>query len=516
MLLATKSIKYERPDSTRNRRLTKSVSSEQLENSLRAEVDAHVHSRLQGLQEDIARLQSELNEAFTRLMERTASMGQADAPFVAAVSDHIRAARERGIEMGVAEAPGTRSASNVALLKFAIEELDSQQSQASILDALVNRAASFAPRILFLIIKNGQARGWRARGLAGTVGDEVAQEIGFPLSTNTVVGEVARSRATWSGQATGHGDNHLLLDKLGEPQPQRIVAIPMMARGRAVAVLYADSAGLDAGAINLEALEILVRVASMAIELLAAPQAAAQPEAAPQQQRQEEVAQEADEQASAPAAAASQQQQQVPEAAFIPPAQRVTAELIAPPAETFYEPTFAAEPNAPESISSASPVTNFAPSVSAQPETIPAILEPMPSVAPPVAPATPPPPPSPAASTTADSGSAARRYGRAAEAELPVEVSEDERRLHYDARRFARLLVSEIKLYNEQRVKEGRAESNIYDLLREDIDRSREMYNKRVAKPVASRYDYFHQELVNTLAEGDAGKMGNSYPGANV
>ncbi len=98
--------------------------------------------------------------------------------------------------------------------------------------------------------------------------------------------------------------------------------------------------------------------------------------------------------------------------------------------------------------------------------------------------------------------------------ELPIEVGEDERRLHNDARRFARLLVSEIKLYNEPKVKEGRNRSDIYDRLREDIDRSRQMYDKRVAPPVAARHDYFHQELVNTLAEGDSAKLGDSYPGA--
>ena len=100
---------------------------------------------------------------------------------------------------------------------------------------------------------------------------------------------------------------------------------------------------------------------------------------------------------------------------------------------------------------------------------------------------------------------------------MPVEVSDDnEKRLHNDARRFARLLVSEIKLYNEQKVNEGRSEGNIYDRLRDDIDRSRQMYDKRVAPPVAARYDYFHQELVNTLAGGDSSKLGNSYPGEMV
>ena len=108
-----------------------------------------------------------------------------------------------------------------------------------------------------------------------------------------------------------------------------------------------------------------------------------------------------------------------------------------------------------------------------------------------------------------------RRSG-VAEPELPIEVSEDERRLHNDARRFARLLVSEIKLYNEPKVQEGRNKGDLYDRLRDDIDRSRQMYDKRVAPPVAARHDYFHQELVNTLAEGDVSKLGQSYPGASA
>jgi hypothetical protein len=108
-----------------------------------------------------------------------------------------------------------------------------------------------------------------------------------------------------------------------------------------------------------------------------------------------------------------------------------------------------------------------------------------------------------------------RRYGM--DAELPVPVSSDEeRRLHNDARRFARLLISEIKLYNEQKVKDGRSEHDLYERLREYIDRSRDMYDKRVKPEVAKKYDYFHHELVGTLAEGDADKLGTAYPGAAV
>jgi len=100
--------------------------------------------------------------------------------------------------------------------------------------------------------------------------------------------------------------------------------------------------------------------------------------------------------------------------------------------------------------------------------------------------------------------------------DLPIEVAEDERRLHNDARRFARLLVSEIKLYNEKKVTEGRESSDLYERLREAIDRSREMYDKRVQPPVASKFDYFHYELVNSLAEGDEARLGSSYKGAKV
>jgi hypothetical protein len=95
-------------------------------------------------------------------------------------------------------------------------------------------------------------------------------------------------------------------------------------------------------------------------------------------------------------------------------------------------------------------------------------------------------------------------------------VTDDERKYHTNARRFARLLVSEIKLYNEQKVSEGRESGDIYDRLREAIDRSREMYEKRVEPQVAARFDYFHYELINDLAEGDAARLGSSYPGAAV
>jgi hypothetical protein len=75
-------------------------------------------------------------------------------------------------------------------------------------------------------------------------------------------------------------------------------------------------------------------------------------------------------------------------------------------------------------------------------------------------------------------------------------------------RRYAKLLVSEIKLYHEAAVSQGRRDANILQRLREEIDRARKLYDERVPHAVRSRADYFDQELVRTLANGDSRLLG--------
>jgi len=462
------------------------VSSDDLDKSLREEVEAYISRRLGSMQEEIFRLQSELNESFTRLVERSTGESMSDTSVASTIAEHLRAAHERGVEQAAAESSKAKASSDLAIIKAAVEEIHEQHSQAEILSTLVNRASSFAPRVAFFIVRNEQAIGWRARGLEGSVGDEAVREISLPLAAETVLGDVAHSRTSWSGTPGSKSENHLLLNRLGGDPPERIVAVPLVVRDKTVAVLYADSAALDSDALNLEALETLVRVASMAVELLSTGRAPAKTAprkeaAAPAAVAEEARAEPREMQAESPAPAAAEA-----EAGYAPHIER-GAEPIS--AET-------AQPEMERVTDEPAPVAEI-------------VAEP--------APAEPPAPqssPSVAGQYAAPLGTA-RRWG-SSDADLPVEVGEDEKRLHNDARRFARLLVSEIKLYNEQKVKDGRSEGNIYDRLREDIDRSRQMYDKRVAPPVAARYDYFHQELVNTLAEGDSGKLGASYPGEMV
>jgi len=87
-------------------------------------------------------------------------------------------------------------------------------------------------------------------------------------------------------------------------------------------------------------------------------------------------------------------------------------------------------------------------------------------------------------------------------------LSPEEQKSHDDAKRFARLVVSEIKLYNEAKVNEGRKNRDIYERLKEDIERGRHMYHERVAAPVRESTNYFYDELVRILAGGDQGALG--------
>jgi hypothetical protein len=71
------------------------------------------------------------------------------------------------------------------------------------------------------------------------------------------------------------------------------------------------------------------------------------------------------------------------------------------------------------------------------------------------------------------------------------------------ARRYARLLVSEIKLYHEAEVVSGREARDLATRLGGEIARARSQYEQRVPLPVRQRVDFFHDELVRTLAGGD-------------
>ncbi|MCC6129434.1 MAG: hypothetical protein IT186_05860 [Acidobacteria bacterium] len=158
------------------------------------------------------------------------------------------------------------------------------------------------------------------------------------------------------------------------------------------------------------------------------------------------------------------------------------------------------------------------PAVAAPPAPAPA----PPAVRPPVAPPEPPRPAvvaPPAAAAAPSALPAADALGGAGVAPMAPPAGfvprsrlggrqDDPRRAAEDARRLARLLISEIKLYNEKKVQEGKASGDIYERLKDDIERSRQVFNERVPEAVRREADYFHEELVRILADGKPDALG--------
>ena len=112
----------------------------------------------------------------------------------------------------------------------------------------------------------------------------------------------------------------------------------------------------------------------------------------------------------------------------------------------------------------------------------------------------------------APSRAAASAAAKPAAAPAAKPVTGDDEEVHKKARRFAKLLVDEIKLYNQGKVAEGRQHRDLYDRLKEDIEKSRASYEKRYGNTAASDGNYFTQEVIRILAENDASVLGRNFP----
>lgn len=544
------------------------MNSEELELSLRTEFESYLKDVYAAMREDVAGFQknfeaefekhkSHMDEAFRGLSERFGSEIKFDKAFTESVLEHLRLARDDGAQLSanafneaqkLVEAPVP---SNYDQLRDAINDISSQTTQSAILRSLVDHVANFTPRGAFFIVKNDSFICWRRFDRHSSLNDEGIREMKFSVSDDTLLADAVHSLATRDNSSGSYSDDDSYLNALGYAPSDRMFAVPLVARGRGVAVLYADS-GSEGGSVNLEAIESLVRVAGLTVELRAAspsthsgasqaPQYVPVPsvQSMPAVETRHETSEASDsasevdkpaefeeytgavaveeEEAGEPQTVDTEVETPVAEdAAYFEPVP-VAAHEEASPVEV--ETGFAMEPldaTPTEKVSdfafASSDAYDAVPEAEAEPETVEEYA---------YATDTPngnghsyEPAPEPLVEVAAAQPVKSRLSDR--HVDLPIDVSDDERRLHNDARRFARLLVSEIKLYNEQKVNEGRDASDLYDRLREAIDRSREMYDKRVQPQVAAKFDYFHYELVSNLAEGNDAKLGGNYPGSAV
>ncbi len=218
-----------------------------------AREEARVEARKE-CDEEISRLREELEERQQELALASAAAAAAAAapPPVQEAAAAKPSAQEHAIE----------------ILKAAIEEIDAQRTQAQALTSLVEHASQLAPRVVFFVVKSGEAVGWKARGFENGLDDDTVRSLTVPAQASNLVGAALASWRTASGDA----EDATLLGRFSSPAAAHAVAIPLVVRvlhgaPKAAAVLYADSGTGSEDSLNLPVLEMLVRVAAMAVEL---------------------------------------------------------------------------------------------------------------------------------------------------------------------------------------------------------------------------------------------------------
>jgi hypothetical protein len=278
----------------------------------------------------------------------------------------------------------------------------------------------------------------------GFAHNDALKALTIPLTADTVFRLVHASRHATRGHSSHSPATAQALARLGG-DPQGILAVPLILRDKVAAVLYCDTSQDEVPAATADLVEILVLFAGKVIDVLSA---------APR------------------------------------PAPGGTSPGLRPPTST----VVASDTVLPVGTGTMRP--QAAPGQIFKPATTPPAR---------VAPLAPPPTPAPAPALTPVPAPAPAPAPPPAPARA---VAPEDQKAHDDAKRFARLVVSEIKLYNEAKVTEGRKTRDIYERLKEDIERGRQMYHDRVPAAVREASDYFQDELVRILAGGDAGALG--------
>jgi hypothetical protein len=393
----------------------------------------------------------------------------------------------------------------------AARSLDEAANQVEALHRFLDLCRGHASRVALLVSRGGAVGVWKALGFSEHGGsDDAARRATPPSAPGSVLARVMEGSAS---ELTA--DNEVSASLAAE-DATRGVLIPMVVKEKISGALYADCVASEENQFDPEALGLLTFLAGLIVDRLASrklkpapaltsvqtgaaaeaasPPTPTPPPPAPASEREFELAEQSAPHPIRPISGAYRMQTELPTPSVRrPPPPPPTEEPRRPTAPPFSRPE--------ESVAQPEPSTglDFAPSVeSGRTMRIPSV--PADSVPSALASAPAAPSEAPAAGRPRPSTGARRLGGPLA----PLEG--DERR--EEARRFAKLLVSEIKLYNEKAVLQGRDKGNIYELLKEDIDRSRQMYDERIPEDVRANSNYFYEELVRILADGHSDALG--------
>jgi len=403
--------------------------------------------------------------------------------------------------------PGDQTSDMLDRLAHSVQRISTQTTEEEILLTLLEESANYATRAALFLCEGEQLRGWRVAS-PGIPADQI-DGISVSTSEDTLLGEACRHGRVVAGAPEMHRGNEIFVQVMGlEVPPEFMAAVPLSLGRKIPAVLYADGDSRDE--VSPGALEVLCQIAVQSLKFLVL--ATVPPTSQPRYQ--------------APAPAPAPALVAAPIAVQSEPAVSAPAVKSEPPVKTEPERSLDADllqniefppPSAHGPIDVLDADLSFAPEIAYEfaPE-VEAPSQPAAAPTPHVAPAAEP------AVESHDFAPPVEAPAKPAEPAAPpvarvvAPPNEEMERFRADARRFARLLVSELKLYNEQAVDDGRQAHNVYGRLRHDIDRSREMYEKRVHPDVATEADYFHEEIVRILADGNASALGSEYPGVSL
>jgi hypothetical protein len=383
-------------------------------------------------------------------------------------------------------------------VKAAVQNIERGRSQVDVLNSLLEQSLEFGSRAALLILRGETFSGWKGVGFSAQGGnDEMVKRFNAAPGLIPELDRVLRDErvVAWDGAN--------LSTRLGVPASETAVLVPMVIKDKVSAAVYVDAVGEGTAKFDQAAIELLVFTTGLLVDTLAIRKKIPSPSLSGESEPPafERTSTSGPAFAAAPAPPPPPPAPAAPAAAIPdqPVPMRTDAGTVAINASQLREMMAAQRPsfNVPSA-------EDFGVGGSGAHRAAPA---PAPAPPPPVAPEA----PKSAAAAPALGGDdrPSTQYipppnlSRAAAAP-PTEDSKK----HDEARRFARLLVSEIKLYNESKVEQGRKNHDLYERLKEDIDRSRQMYDERISDDVRKVSNYFYDELVRILADGKADALG--------
>jgi len=467
-------------------------------------IDSHIREALEKMVGEIRSSVEDVRDAVDQQLKAALQSVQADVnstsflPFIQKTLTDLQDSIEAEHPVVEAPPPAPAAAPSAGRIKRAIQTIERGKSQVDILNSMLEQSLDFGSRAALLILRGETFGGWKGVGFSAHGGnDEMIKRF------NAAPGLIPELDRVLREERVVNWDGANLATRFGVTAPQNAILVPMVIKDKVAAAVYVDATQEDESKFDSTSIELLVFTTGLLVDTLAIRKKSPSPSLS-------------DDSGEAPAPhaatpAPAPQQTATPPAAAPRPTPPPAAPPTPPPAPAPPETGTVAISAAQMRELMAKPAPGFnVPSA----DEFAAPTPPPPSRPTPVAPPPLPPPPpvsTPVAPPAADEGRPSTQFIPPAGITprgLAAGPRDEEQKKHDEARRFARLLVSEIKLYNESKVDAGRKNKDLYERLKEDIDRSRQMYDERVPDEVRKSSNYFYDELVRILADGQADVLG--------